>query len=207
MIHRAYFGYDYSYNRQKVLEAEFISQHSQPKLDIRESVTTNLGNMVEIIIRPYYSSIEQVQNYPYDKKENVFVVIKGSKQPKIARETFTWDTKEWHKNNYNNIRNKFNTELKDWNDRKYQYVVDSNLEEIKTVLPDYEDYLEMTPDTAKEALLAKGWTLPNNIDFTRFTPGSWLDHPTPGYRCSAGVNNDMDFQTKTITQYGWSSDD
>jgi hypothetical protein len=87
------------------------------------------------------------------------------------------------------------------------FIQERLLEEILREIPDAEDYLAMTPENAEEKLKEKGWTFPPFLNFTRFCPGAWLDHPETGYRCSAGVDNEMKFDTKTIKQLGWSSDD
>ena len=206
-IHSTYFGALESYNRQQKFEMNFRDIYPIPTINESVSVITNLGNTLTVKLLPHFSSSDQVVGYTFDKKEKVFIVHKGSKRPKIKRETFSWDTKSWYDTNHKSIYDVYGKKIKEWNDAKYQSVALSCYAELKSVIPDLDDYLSLTIENAKETLQAKGWQISDRIDFSRFSPGTWLDHPETGYRCSAGVNNIMNFDEKTITQEGWSSDD
>lgn len=77
---------------------------------------------------------------------------------------------------------------------------------MSKVLPEYEKYLEITPENARESLRALGWTFPDNLDFTNFQLGYWIIESKPtGFGHQEGLMAYMHFPTKQISTGGWDS--
>ena len=90
-------------------------------------------------------------------------------------------------------------------------LVDERLEHelrgtIVKILPEYEAYLELTPENAKSRLYAMGWSFADGLDFSSFQLGYWIvsSHPT-GFGHREGRAAYMNFHTREITTGGWDS--
>lgn len=75
---------------------------------------------------------------------------------------------------------------------------------LAKVLPEYKKYLELTPENAKERLLAMGWAFSDRLDFTNFQLGYWMIESKPtGFGHREGRLAFMNFHTKEITTGGF----
>ena len=195
-------GYNATYDLIKSANAKFKVSYID-----RVQVETNLKRKVDVLLNPFYNNYQQVTNYPYDNRSDIFIVGKALYKNRI--ETFSWNTYTYYASRR---RSEFLEALKDNNHKnaieKDNYRNTQLHSAIVKLIPDIDQYLQFEPNNAREQLLKLGWNIPPQINFTYFCPGSWLDRMKTPYCPStrAGVNNVMNFTTRSIDQYCWSSD-
>ena len=80
--------------------------------------------------------------------------------------------------------------------------------EISGVMPDYQEILDLTDETARAYFESKGWTIPSEVTFENWRPCGWILTTRPdGYGHDCGTYANVDWKNKTFKVSGWSSDD
>ena len=80
--------------------------------------------------------------------------------------------------------------------------------ELEGVMPEFRRVLALKDDEVRPYFENQGWTIPSEVDFTNWRPQGWILTSRPdGYGHDCGTFANMDWEAKTITISGWSSDD
>jgi hypothetical protein len=191
--------------RTKVIN-EFQASYPELWLEVIDSAANDIRVCVDT--SKVFYNIFTLRDFDYSKSHKNFTISKGSgKKPRVyvalpkpgdikkMPEYIEWraQVEEWQNCRTAAIRDAVNTRFE---------------QELKGVMPEYQEVLALTDETAKDYFVSKGWEIPAGVSFENFRPSGWILTSRPdGYGHDCGTYANMDWENKRIYITGWSSDD
>lgn len=210
-LYTAMFGYP--------AQREAVKRYQQPAFDTYKMVTRNWfmtpmttsnGDTLDVRVdasKAFYS-IFTLSDFTYSKTHKNYTLSKGTRGQ--ARTSITMPKASVLKKNPAFLQ--MLEDNRTWiaaRDAAATAAIDEGMRnELSGVMPDYQEILDLTDETARAYFESNGWTIPSEVTFDNWRPCGWILTSRPdgfGHDCGSYAN--VDWDNKTFTISGWSSDD
>lgn len=171
---------------------------------------TSNGDTLDVRVdasKAFYS-IFTLADFPYSKTHKNYTLSKGTRgQPRtfidLPSPGALKRTPEYQKMVEDN---------KMWADARTKaaknMVEEGMIAEISEKLPNFATYLNTKDEDIRGYLEGQGWTIAPEVTFENWRPCGWIMTSQPdGYGHECGTHAVVNWEAKTITVAGWSSDD